>query len=959
MKPNDPKLYWYLEKLEELRRHPQTKIIGLSKEEFLEDVDFLFGPILDNQGKTIFIEDFRYIPFVIEKLLKINLAKHLQASNVPQEIIQAAEELGEEGEIERTRLVARDKVETFIKKQEQLKAANIVQAEKEITNKIQAHVKASLPGSLAKDPEIVAKLSKVIEEEVLFGYFETILPEKLSPQFLQKVTQNLIETADDLPERLIKAEPSLPQNVTQLVQANLKNLTWSPETTATIKELNQTGFVLPRPLREKLPPAGGPASVLGALRSPHLFLQKVALFPIAKTAEVVSKAGLDNEESLLQEIEKLRADPHADEQKIEAKELQAYELSRFRSRNKIFTSFSGLTKEDLERFRTHLTVARGLGLTDFRVRYVDRQIEAMSRLKQQSRLARFYEHYLRLNREAGLIQPRMEIGQREVFLPRTKPLSGFSQKFVGFGEQIGYYRQFVEYPGIGVIRSVPLQKFADFRSLVYRKTLQPVFARLGQTAIGQGIKSGIRGLISKGATQGLTKFGTAILTKLGIKGITSALGTAIGGPIGTAIGLAVGFIIDKVKNLLSKFKQLITKPEYALGLGAIGGLFIIGVPGTMGIAIGAPFLALSGIGLAASAGGVLGGASAATVAILTAFFAPLGTSTAALAALVIGIILGLFFLTLFIVFLTASAFIIPAAPTERVSEYLEVNKTANPSVIDANANFPLTINYNVTITAQQPNTTITNAYDEKSISCRENPPSVGGRTNLNLNPSGTNKWTASYPFEVQDDSFMDCSLCNTVTIVANIEGVSSGEMATDTVCVNIGNPPENCPSGWPTPHGYITQGPNTPLKTDDWCTSHYHQEAIDIGGVGSNTPVYATHKGTVSYGYSNEAGNYVTITGNCSGKRFTSYYYHLSSINPDLKKDPEVSRGDQIGITGMTGSKCKGAHLHYEFDILEMDNRYIPITDDILENCCTPCSTCEGGREYQPCVNQNDQAISW
>jgi hypothetical protein len=944
MKPNDPRLYWYLEKLEELRHHPQTKIIGLNKEEFLEYVDFLFGPILDDQGKTIFIEDFRYIPFAVEKLLKINLAKHLQASNVPQEIIQAAEELGEEGEIERTRLEARNKVETFIKRQEQLKAANIVQAEKEITNKIQAHVKASLPGSLAKDPEIVTKLSKMIEEEIFFGCFETILPEDLSPEFLQKVTQNLIETADDLPERLIKAEPSLPQNVAQLVQANLKNLTWSPETTATIKELNQTGFVLPRPLREKVPFAGGPASVVGALRSPHLFLQKIALFPIAKTVEVVDKAGLDNEESLLQEIKKRHPTTEADKQEVESLELRVYELSRFRSRNKIFASFSGLTKEDLERFRTHLTVARGLGLTDFRVRYVDRQIEAMSRLKQQSRLARFYERYLRFNREAGLIQPRMEVGQREVFLPRTKPLSGFSQKFVGFGEQIGYYRQFVEYPGIGVIHSVPLQKFADFRSLVYRKTLQPVFARLGQTAIGQGIKSGIRSIISSGLVKGL-------IAKLGIKGLTTALGSIVPG-IGNAIGLVAGFIIEPIlkfgKDLLSKFKQLITKPEFALGMGAISGIFFIGVPGTIGTVGGAFFAALSGLGLAASAGGIFGSAAAATVAIMTAFFAPLG---APIAALVVGIILGLFFLTLFIVFLTAGAFIIPYNPKEisgpsapGASIYFDVEKTASKEKFtneELEENPSLT--YTFDVTAQQP-IIITSINDQRSLSCPPGSPAQLDTTPFNLphsdEPITKWSWESDEDHQINlDSSFADCRICNTITVIANVvdeesgEAVISGERGSATVCIEIGHPPEDCPKGWPTEKGYITQGPNTARETEGNGSSHYEDEAIDIG-VPVGTPVYATHEGDVVSpdGWRDLT---VAIRGTCNGEIFYSFYTHLFSraVRPGYP----VSRGTLIGTSGeTTGYWYAGAHLHYEFTNLVMEWPYIGTNsalDDILEGC--------------------------
>ncbi len=933
MKPNDPRLYWYLEKLEELRLNPKTKIIGLNKEEFLEHIDFLFGPILDDQGKTLFIEDFRYIPYVTDKILKINLREYLNAKgNVPQEIIQAAEELGDDGEIERTRLEARNKVEAFIKRQEQLKATNIAQAQEDISRKAQVMVKASLPGSLARDAEVVKKLSRVIENELTAAYLETILPDDLSPQVLQKVTQHVIETAD-LPEQLVAAESSLPPNVAQLIKANLRNLSWSTETTATIKELNQTGFVLPRPLREKMPTTGGPVSIMNAIRHPQLFLQKVALFPIAKTTEVVGKASLDNEEFLLQEIKNLRADPHANSQKIVALEWQLYESSRFRTKNKIFSFFTGLTKTDLKQFRAHLTVTLGLSPTDPSVQYIDNQIGKMAMLEQRSLLARFYQQYLRFNREAGLIQPKIEVGQREYFLPRTKPISGFGQKIISFGEQIGYYRQFVEYPGISVLRSVPLQKFADFRSFIARKTLQPIFARLGQTAIGQGIKSGIRGIISKGATQSLIKFGTTILTRLGIKGLTTALGTAIDGPLGTAIGLAVGFVIDKAKDLLSKFKQLFTRPEFALSMGAISGIFFIGVPGTIGMVGGAFFATLSGIGLAAGAGGILSGASAATVAILTAFFTtPLG---APVASMVIGIILGLFFLTLFIVFLTASAFIIPAAPTERVSEYLEVEKTIAQNekikMVEGqykieNKDLPATANYTVTVNAKQ-TINITSAIDERSVTCQlGSNPQFEERINLPLNSKGPNSWEAKYSLDI-DDSFKDCRLCNTVTVIANIEGGPTGEMAFDTQCIKIGNPPEDCPEGWPTEHGSITQGPNT----ND---SHAGKEAIDIG-VPKGTIVNATHEGVViePNGWEDPT---VLIQGKCNGETFISAYTHLKTIS--VRPGDQTSRGTPIGTSGTTyGYPGAGDHLHYEFlNDLEMAWPYIGTNsglDDIFKGC--------------------------
>ena len=934
MKPKDSKFNGYIEQLVKLSENPKAKILGYNKEEFLELIDLLFGPILDNDKKTVFIEDARYITYAIQKLAEIEkLDLYLNAQNVPQEIIQSAEELGNTQKDKQVRLVAKDKVNQFIQRQEQLKTANIAQAQEDISQKAQAVVKASLPGSLARDAEVVEKLSEVVKREFLSAYLETILPKDLSPQVLQKVTQHIIETAD-LPEQLVAAESSLPPNVAQLIKANLRNLTWSPETTATIKEINKTGFVLPRPLREKMPSAGGPPSILGAIRSPHLFLQKAALFPITKATEVVAKASLDNEAALLQEIKNLRADPRANPQKIVALEWQLYVSSRFRTNNKFFSSLTGLTKADLEQFRIHLTVTRGLGPTDLGVQYIDNQIEKMAMFGQRSRLAGLFQRSLQFNREAGLVQPRLQVGQREFFLPRTKPLSSFGQKTIGFGEKIGYYRQFVEYPGIKVIRSVPLQKFADFRSFIFRKTLRPIFARLGQTAIGQGIKSGIRGIISKGATQSLIKIGTAIFTKLGIKGITTTLGTAIGGPVGAAIGAIAGFVIEPIlkfaKDLLSKFKQLFTKPEFALGIGAIGGIFVIGGLGTVGV----PLLALSGIGLATSAGGILGSAAAATVAALSLFFAPLAVP---IAAFVISLVIGLMVITLFIVFLTASAFIIPAAPTERISEYFEVIKSADQGKIE-NSELAITINYMVTVNAKQA-MTITSAYDERNVTCQPGSnPQFERRINLPLNSKGTNSWEAEYSLDI-DDSFEDCRLCNTATVIANIGGGDTGIMNYDTLCIDIGEPPEDCPSGWPTDRGYITQGPKANWSHND----PYPQKAIDIGVV-VGTPVKATHGGKVEETGGTGLNKWVKVSGSCGGQNFTTLYLHLETIDRDIQEGKPVSMDQPIGTSGEYKTE---QHLHYEFVGLEMAWPNIGYSNDewidaILEGCCggvPPCSS--------------------
>jgi len=458
------------------------------------------------------------------------------------------------------------------------------------------------------------------------------------------------------------------------------------------------------------------------------------------------------------------------------------------------------------------------------------------------------------------------------------------------------------------------------KSFFFQRAVQPIIARLEKTAIGKSISTGIRYLskegVKKAVGEGIKKGITWLATKFGASAILSALGTAAG-PIGTAIGFVAGFLIDKAKGIISGILQKIKKPEVALALGLGGAFFVFGIPGVIGLALGLPLLALGGAGFAAGAGGLLGGFATGVAAFFVALAAPFA---APIGLLIGGIIGGLAIITFFIVMLTASAFIIPAKPLEEVSAYFKVNKTVSRTEIPNNdelQNNPK-VTYRISVTAQQP-IAITGVRDERTVSCK-NPPGPNVQTPIDIDhPTDQIKSWTSDPYELSfDSSFKDCRVCNTVTVIANIEGVASGEMATDTQCVKIGNPPEDCPSGWPTANGYITQGPHGSF-------SHLNQEAIDIG-VPAGTPVKSTHEGTVveaSWGTGT-----IKVQGICGGKTFTTLYLHLQS--KAVKTGDKVSPGNLIGTSGVGGT---GAHLHYEFDGLEMASPYIPIKDDFLEGC--------------------------
>jgi len=90
---------------------------------------------------------------------------------------------------------------------------------------------------------------------------------------------------------------------------------------------------------------------------------------------------------------------------------------------------------------------------------------------------------------------------------------------------------------------------------------------------------------------------------------------------------------------------------------------------------------------------------------------------------------------------------------------------------------------------------------------------------------------------------------------------------------------------------------------------------IDIGGVSTKTPVYATKSGWLyPQGKDTEKGIWAII--DHSDGTYSSYQ-HLSSVNATEKK--WVNKGDLIGYCGSTGS-ADSVHLHFEVRIGATDN---------------------------------------
>lgn len=118
-------------------------------------------------------------------------------------------------------------------------------------------------------------------------------------------------------------------------------------------------------------------------------------------------------------------------------------------------------------------------------------------------------------------------------------------------------------------------------------------------------------------------------------------------------------------------------------------------------------------------------------------------------------------------------------------------------------------------------------------------------------------------------------------------------------------------AGWLKP---LKRGTVTSTIGSRWGSYH---NALDIGGNGEGTPVYAAAAGTVSgivWRY-RCGGNMLYINVNVGGKQYTTYYYHLLTIN--VKYGDIVTQDTVIGTVGggkstQSYDSCStGAHLHF------------------------------------------------
>lgn len=455
-----------------------------------------------------------------------------------------------------------------------------------------------------------------------------------------------------------------------------------------------------------------------------------------------------------------------------------------------------------------------------------------------------------------------------------------------------------------------------------------------QSWISQNPPTAILNRTAQASSPAIKTFTANVLTRmriLAIKGpyeIGQAVffpGTGRGSDQASAITSGGGPIFAVLsKGLLGKFVGLIG-PALRAVFGFLGpalrvGLSLLGAAIKFGVGI---------LGGAGALGGALGGLGAIGGALsgLATAGAGLLAGSVGLTVLTVGAVFGApIILTLININTNSRAYLGTERAASGESPYISVSKTASETTFK-NEDMPKSVSFRLSVAGKQgplKNVRIVDAF------------TITGTGQATLSPK---TWTVdeiNSPWNelltvTLPDTLEDNLVINSLTIVAEVEGVPEEQKRTVSVALTIGNPPQDCPSGWPTEHGYINQGPNGTV-------SHQGLEAIDIHGNPRGTDVRATSGGLVYPFIDAYGGKAIEIAGTCNGKPFSSYYSHFLSIDPSVAAGKEIKKGDILGTVDCTGN-CLSDHVHYHFGWrndfhLKMGPPYIPVA--IPEGCVGP-----------------------
>lgn len=451
------------------------------------------------------------------------------------------------------------------------------------------------------------------------------------------------------------------------------------------------------------------------------------------------------------------------------------------------------------------------------------------------------------------------------------------------------------------------------RGTIYQRGIKPLFIRFGKTAVGQATGKIFAGLSTRLAVRlglgALTAgWGTFITALPLIKRLAKKALAIVGGLLlwaahyGTAavLGTLAGSLGGAIGGGILGFK-----------MGALIGtsFSIVGtvIGAIVGFVIGAIIGFFSGIGLQLLIDKIKSSLSSPLLQKVNVASREIASATVTTSGnVVLGTIAGVGVATLLVTQITSSAFLIPEGEEFAGSPYIQLDKTGK---FDGNQETGEgVITYQVSVGAQDENLIEVKISDEISTRClndqlKINSEAIGSPPEIiNIGDS----WETTYTIKTEE-SFKDCLIINKITVLAKIESLPEEiQEKTITYVIKIGNPPEDCPYGWPT-SGIITSLPGEPR------VGHTHA-GVDIANKGG-TPIYSTHGGSVSSGpkeIGGAKGNYIEIIGTCGGKIFQTVYYHLSVIKISSGDIPACSEIGLMGNTGNSYGENGGYHLHYE-----------------------------------------------
>ncbi len=445
----------------------------------------------------------------------------------------------------------------------------------------------------------------------------------------------------------------------------------------------------------------------------------------------------------------------------------------------------------------------------------------------------------------------------------------------------------------------------------------------------------LKGKITSIVGPAFKKAAAGIATRLGIE--------AAGGALTGGIGWAAALVYEGVKlinkflkkvPIVSSILQWMRKNKAATAAGLLAGVVLLPT-------VFLPIAVIYTFGQLAVYGGFVAGSIASATGV---FFIGLAAIGKEIAQALIQAFIALTVLTLVVSFIiyiiTTGAYVIPPSPRNltyagsssgivKESLYIGIEKVASINIAQ-NSDLPIEVTYNITVTAKRGSLTNIQFGNEYVITQDPLKAPIPSPTIPEPPSTLTHGESFSFSYSVNfDNNFEDSVVTDNFSVIADTEEVK-GEEAISYASIIIGEPPSDCPVGWPVLANegqkyIVNQGPEGTI-------SHERREAIDVHWdpftteTQDNAYIIATHNGTVlNQAVDNWGGLYVSTAGKCGGSDYMTWHVHFSSFSIALKQGDFVPRGTILGIMGHTGTATY-IHDHYEFRALGDHNNGGPAT---------------------------------